>query len=199
MITFLKRMLGLMPKAVMPDPALERCSTCFFPTEFHQVPLIGVKTYNYDTKIFTFGLPEDVSLDLPVCACLLVQGYDDAGEPAIRPYTPTSPNEQKGSFDLMVKIYEKGVVSQWLNNLQIGTLVGFKHIPFNIKAQYPFAGKKKVSRPTLLWPAFCKRARARMHTKGLTHQGLRPDQHDLRRDGHHTHVPGSAQNRQHAR
>lgn len=42
----------------MPDPSLERCSTCFFPTEFHEVPLIGVKQYNYDTKIFTFGLPE---------------------------------------------------------------------------------------------------------------------------------------------
>lgn len=44
--------------ARMPDPSLERCSTCFFPTEFHEVPLIGVKQYNYDTKIFTFGLPE---------------------------------------------------------------------------------------------------------------------------------------------
>ena len=47
-----------MVQAVMPDPSLERCSTCFFPTEFHEVPLVAVKQYNYDTKIFTFGLPE---------------------------------------------------------------------------------------------------------------------------------------------
>lgn len=132
-------------EAAMPDPSLERCSTCFFPTEFHKVPLIGVKPYNHDSKMFTFGLPEDVSLDLPVCACLLVEGFDEEGEQAVRPYTPTSPNEQKGSFDLMVKIYEKGVVSQWLNNLPIGAQVGFKHIPFNIKSQYPFAGKKKIN------------------------------------------------------
>ena len=98
------------------------------------MPLIGVKPYNHDSKMFTFGLPEDVSLDLPVCACLLVEGFDEEGEQAVRPYTPTSPNEQKGSFDLMVKIYEKGVVSQWLNNLPIGAQVGFKHIPFNIKS-----------------------------------------------------------------
>jgi len=109
------------------------------------VPLIDVKPCNYDSKIFTFGLPQDASLDLPVCACLLVEGFDKEGEQAVRPYTPTSPNEQKGSFDLMVKIYEKGVVSQWLNNLEIGAQVGFKHIPFNIKSQYPFSGKKKIN------------------------------------------------------
>ena len=183
----------------MPDPALERCSTCFFPTEFHQVPLIGVRSYNYDTKILSFGLPEAVSLDLPVCACLLVQGFDKAGEPAIRPYTPTSPNEQKGSFDLLVKIYEKGVVSQWLNNLETGAMVGFKHIPFNIKSQYPFAGKKKVSH-TLGRLKHCTRARpCSQREVPLTHDGWQPDQHDLRRDGHYSHVPGSAQNRQHAR
>jgi hypothetical protein len=55
---FLRRLLMPIPKASMPDPSLERCSTCFFPTDFHEVPLIGVKQYNYDTKIFTFGLPE---------------------------------------------------------------------------------------------------------------------------------------------
>ena len=88
----------------MPDPSLERCSLCFFPTEFHDVPLVAVKEYNHDTKIFTFGLPAGVSLDLPVCACILVKGANKDGEPAIRPYTPTSSNEQKGSFDLMVKV-----------------------------------------------------------------------------------------------
>jgi len=36
---------------------------------------------------------------------------------------------------------EKGVVSQWLNHLKVGTMVGFKHIAFNIKSPYPFAGE----------------------------------------------------------
>merc|ERR1711966_649811 len=39
----------------------------------------------------------------------------------------------------------KGVVTQWLNKLPPGSMVGFKHIPFNIKAQYPFEGKKKLN------------------------------------------------------
>lgn len=86
-----------------------------------------------------------MSLDLPVCACILVRGFTKEGEPAIRPYTPTSPNDTKGCFDLMVKIYEQGVVSQWLNNLEVGAMVGFKHIKFNIKSQYPFEGKQKIN------------------------------------------------------
>jgi len=90
--------------ATMPDPALERCSSCFFPTEFHDAPLVAVKQYNHDTKILTFGLPPGVSLDLPVCSCILVKGPNADGKPAIRPYTPTSSNEQKDSFDLMVKV-----------------------------------------------------------------------------------------------
>lgn len=45
--------------------------------EFHEVPLIEARWYNHDTKILTFGLPEDVSLDLPVCACVLLRGYTE--------------------------------------------------------------------------------------------------------------------------
>ena len=48
----------------------------------------------------------------------------------MRPYTPTSSNEVRGSFDLLVKVYENGVVSKWLDGLALGTFVGFKHIPF---------------------------------------------------------------------
>jgi cytochrome-b5 reductase len=102
------------------------------------VPLVGKKAYNHDSTLYTFGLPEGKSLSLPVCACVLMRGFDAKGEVAVRPYTPTSSNEVLGSFDLLVKVYEQGVVSKWLDGLEIGAPVGFKHIPFNIKAQYPF-------------------------------------------------------------
>ena len=99
---------------------------------------MGKKAYNHDSTLYTFGLPEGKSLSLPVCACVLMRGFDAKGEVAVRPYTPTSSNEVLGSFDLLVKVYEQGVVSKWLDGLEIGAPVGFKHIPFNIKAQYPF-------------------------------------------------------------
>ena len=68
----------------------------------------------------------------PVCACVLLRGFDAEGEVAVRPYTPTSSNDVKGSFDLLVKVYENGTVSKWLDGLEMGTPVGFKHIPFNM-------------------------------------------------------------------
>ena len=113
------------------DP--EYCSTCIFPTEWAEAPLIAKSQYNHDSVTFTFGLPEGASLALPVCACLLLRGYagaDADAEVAVRPYTPTSSNEVRGSFDLLVKVYENGVVSKWLDGLALGTFVGFKHIPF---------------------------------------------------------------------
>lgn len=133
------------PQAELPDPTLERCSSCFFPTEFHHVPLINVRPVSHDTKVYTFGLPPRVSLSLPVCACILLQGYDANGQPVVRPYTPISSNHVTGQFDLLVKHYDKGVVSQWLASQTAGTLVAFKHIPFNIKAQYPFTGRTKLN------------------------------------------------------
>ena len=65
-------LLGLFRKpltATMPDASLERCSSCFFPTEFHKVPLLGVRDYNYDTKVLTFGLPAGVSVSMQMLEC----------------------------------------------------------------------------------------------------------------------------------
>ena len=38
--------------------------------------------------------------------------------------------------------YAGGAASEWLHGLPLGSKVGFKHIKFNIKAQYPFDGKQ---------------------------------------------------------
>jgi len=140
-MSFLRHLFVPIPKSSTPDSSLQRCSACFFPTEFHKVPLLASNDYNSDTKILSFGLPESVSLNLPVSSCLLVQGFDSEGNEAIRPYTPISSDRVTGSFDLLCKIYEKGVVSQWLGNLKIGSQVAFKQLPENLKVQYPFQGR----------------------------------------------------------
>jgi len=132
---------------------LEYASSCFLPTTFVELPLIGRREYNRDSTIYTFGLPDGQSLNLPVCACLLLKapgkgrgpdGQED-GSDAIRPYTPMSNNSMLGKFELLVKRYDGGAVSQYLHGLPMGAKVEFKHIKFNIKAQYPFEGKKTIS------------------------------------------------------
>ena len=44
-----------------------------------------------------FGLPEGQSLNLPVCACILLKGKDAEGADSIRPYTPISDNSSECS------------------------------------------------------------------------------------------------------
>lgn len=118
---------------------LERCSSCYIPTSWLALPLIGKDEYNHDSTIYKFGLPEGQSLNLPVCACILLKapgkgrkeggGKDDFdGSDAVRPYTPMSDNAMLGKFELLVKRYDGGAVSQYLHGLTVGEMVEFKHI-----------------------------------------------------------------------
>jgi cytochrome-b5 reductase len=47
-----------------------------------------------------------------------------------------------GGFQLLIKIYSQGEFSKWLNAVASGSIVQFKHIPFNVKIQYPFGCAK---------------------------------------------------------
>lgn len=109
------------------------------------MPLLARSQVNHDTQLLTFGLPEDFdSLGLSTCACILAQSENDSGEAVVRPYTPVSTNAQRGSFDLLVKVYEDGSMSKALGSVPVGNAsISFKHIDFNVKLQYPF-GKKRI-------------------------------------------------------
>ena len=126
--------------------ALEYASSCYLPTSWLELPLVARREHNHDSTIYSFGLPAGQSLDLPVCACLLLRAPAADGGDHVRPYTPISPTSTLGSFDLLVKRYGgKGVASEHLHGLALGDTVGFKHIKFNIKAAYPFEGKRTIS------------------------------------------------------
>jgi len=42
------------------------------------------------------------------------------GEEVVRSYTPSSSNSDKGFFDLVIKVYPKGKMSQFIDKLKIG-------------------------------------------------------------------------------
>ena len=148
------------------NPALEYASTCVLPTTWTSLPLVNKYAVNHDTKVFEFGLGalgDDITLQLPVCACLLMRapGQEHAskgGGDAIRPYTPVSNAAMRGKFQLLVKVYQEwgspqythsykpaGAVSNYLDTLPLNTPVDFKHIPKNIKCQYPFPGVASIT------------------------------------------------------
>lgn len=130
-------------------------ASCFIGPEFAPLKLANVVDYNHDTKIFEFDLPEGQSLNLPVCACILLKGKSADGEDAVRPYTPISDNTMLGRFQLLIKTYEQGVVSRYVHGLSIGDEVEFKHIPFNVKIQHPFQAQVEGGGPVRTVTMLC--------------------------------------------
>lgn len=134
---------------------IERVSSCWLPTSWVAVRIIAVRDYNHNSSVYTFGLPFGQQLNLPVCACLLLRAPGrgrienggaadwDPKQDAVRPYTPIADLPSK--FELLIKRYENGAVSQWLHGLSVGDEVDFKHIKANVKRQYPFPGKKTIT------------------------------------------------------
>jgi cytochrome-b5 reductase len=108
------------------------------PESFFKVKLSEILPISDNTKIFRFELPDETSsLGLPVCQHLLFRAKiatkaKPDGEELIRKYTPTSSVNEKGFFDVPIKIYYKntsqefpegGAFSQYLDSLKIGDSV----------------------------------------------------------------------------
>jgi len=74
-------------------------------------------------KLFRFELDSaKKSLGLPIGQHIWLTANID-GEEIKRSYTPTSTNDDLGYFDLVVKIYPKGKMSQYLDQLKIGDTI----------------------------------------------------------------------------
>ena len=73
---------------------------------------------------------ESTVLGLPIGKCISVRYFDktvidDDGnnEEIRRPYTPVSSNDDIGYFELIIKIYENGKMSSYLDTLNIGDAI----------------------------------------------------------------------------
>nr|BDT56506.1 nitrate reductase-like protein [Rapaza viridis]BDU67343.1 nitrate reductase-like [Rapaza viridis] len=111
-----------------------------------QFPLIDVKFLSHDAAAFTFGLPTpEHRLGLPVGKHIIIRARID-GDHVLRSYTPSSGDDMKGQFVLVVKIYRKnthpafpngGKMSQHLETLKVGDLVDF----MGPTGQFTYEGK----------------------------------------------------------
>ena len=130
---------------------------CYFPVEGLPAEVLEVTKATHNSKVIKFGLPDGVSLNLPVSSCIMLKapGLDD-GEDMWKPYNPISSNADTGSFELLIKTYDKpikrsiivnegGACSVFAGNLKPGDTVEFKQLGGNVKKwQYPF-GKSKIT------------------------------------------------------
>lgn len=129
-----------------PQAATLPPGNCVFGPDWKNAKLVERSQVTHNVILLTFALSDaSKPLGLSTCACILAKFDDEeSSEPIIRPYTPVSTNAMIGKFQLVVKIYPGGKMSNYLKDLALGESVEFKHIEKNVKIQYPF-GKKHIT------------------------------------------------------
>eukprot|EP00276_Gloeochaete_wittrockiana_P006238 CAMPEP_0184656218 /NCGR_PEP_ID=MMETSP0308-20130426/15984_1 /TAXON_ID=38269 /ORGANISM="Gloeochaete witrockiana, Strain SAG 46.84" /LENGTH=275 /DNA_ID=CAMNT_0027093219 /DNA_START=141 /DNA_END=968 /DNA_ORIENTATION=- len=110
-----------------PEPDNESSkSAAISPDEPRQFPLVEKIVLTHNTRLFRFGLPRpDMPLGLPIGQHISLSANIE-GKDISRPYTPTTLDEDLGHFDLVVKVYEKGQMTQYLDQMAIGNTIGVK-------------------------------------------------------------------------
>jgi cytochrome-b5 reductase len=105
------------------------------PDKKYSLKLIKKIEVSHDTREFIFALPTNNHiLGLPVGQHIYLSAKVD-GKLVVRPYTPISSDDDKGSVTLMIKVYfansnprfpEGGKMSQYLESLHIGDSIDFR-------------------------------------------------------------------------
>jgi cytochrome-b5 reductase len=95
------------------------------PSQFRQFKVLKVVKISYNTKLIRFEIHPDKTLGLTIGRHISVRADID-GNKVIRPYTPTSRIDQKGYFELLVKNYEFGKMSNYLHSLKVGQVADIR-------------------------------------------------------------------------
>ncbi|KZT06898.1 NADH-cytochrome b5 reductase [Laetiporus sulphureus 93-53] len=96
------------------------------PKVWQEFSLIEKIPVSHNTAIYRFELPySDDILGLPIGQHISVSAEIN-GKDIMRSYTPTSSDDDRGHFDLLVKAYEKGNISRYLSLLKIGDKIRVK-------------------------------------------------------------------------
>ncbi|KAK4429700.1 Nitrate reductase [NADH] [Sesamum alatum] len=134
-------------------------SVALVPREKIPCKLVAKTSLSHDVRLFRFALPnEEQVLGLPVGKHIfLCATVDD--KLCMRAYTPSSTVDTVGYFELVVKVYFKGVhpkfpnggqMSQHLDSLELGSSVDVKgplgHIEYNGKGYFTVHGKQKFAK-----------------------------------------------------
>ncbi|KXZ46595.1 hypothetical protein GPECTOR_42g806 [Gonium pectorale] len=102
------------------------------PNEFKAFKLVEKKQLTHNTFLYRFELPDGQTAGLNVASCLVTRAMlkakpeDEKPKMVVRPYTPTTKPDTKGYMDLVVKVYEKGVMSKHIDSLKVGDTLEMK-------------------------------------------------------------------------
>ncbi|KAJ6335617.1 hypothetical protein OIU77_025552 [Salix suchowensis] len=150
--------IPLINLAPVKEIAPER-NAALVPREKIQCKLVKKEILSHDVRLFRFALPsEDQVLGLPVGKHIFLSAAID-DKLCMRAYTPTSAIDAVGFFDLVVKVYFKGVnpkfpnggqMSQHLDSLALGSVIDVKgplgHIEYAGCGNFLVHGRPKFAR-----------------------------------------------------
>ncbi|XP_003601114.3 LOW QUALITY PROTEIN: inducible nitrate reductase [NADH] 2 [Medicago truncatula] len=151
--------LAPIKEITLPVTPLRSVSVALNPREKTSCKLLFKKSISHDVRLFRFALPyEGQLLGLPVGKHIFLCATIDE-KLCMRAYTPTSSVDEKGHFDLVVKIYLKGVhpkfpngglMSQHLDSMPIGSTLDIKgplgHIEYAGRGNFMVHGKHKFAK-----------------------------------------------------
>ncbi|CAF3718637.1 unnamed protein product [Rotaria sp. Silwood1] len=86
----------------------------------YKFPLVYKENLSHDTCRFRFQLPSSKHvLGLPIGQHIYLTAHIN-GELVKRPYTPVTSDDNQGYFDLVIKIYPNGKMTQYIDKLHFG-------------------------------------------------------------------------------
>ncbi|KAK8492297.1 hypothetical protein V6N11_066663 [Hibiscus sabdariffa] len=149
---------NLPPLAPIKEVALTR-PVALVPREKIPCKLVEKTSISHDVRRFRFALPsENQVLGLPVGKHIFLCAVID-DKLCMRAYTPASTVDEVGYFDLVVKVYFKGVhpkfpngglMSQYLDSLPLGSSLDVKgplgHIEYSGRGNFLVHGKPKFAK-----------------------------------------------------
>jgi cytochrome-b5 reductase len=102
-----------------------RDASVLHPAEFRAFALVQKRQISPHVAAYRFKIPDNLSLGLAVGRHLSVRA-DIRGVHVTRAYTPISRPDQPGYFELLVKTYEFGKMSQHMEHMSIGDTLLFR-------------------------------------------------------------------------
>ncbi|XP_020685101.1 NADH-cytochrome b5 reductase-like protein isoform X1 [Dendrobium catenatum] len=101
------------------------------PEKWLEFKLQETARVSHNTNLYRFSFDPTAKLGLDVASCIITRaaiGEESEGRQkyVIRPYTPISDPESKGYFDLLIKVYPEGKMSQHFAQLKPGDVLEVK-------------------------------------------------------------------------
>jgi len=94
-------------------------------SEFRSFSLVSITRLTGNSCLYRFKIPGNKKLGLQIGQHLIMRGKFQ-GKTITRQYTPVSPSDFCGFFDVLIKVYRNGKMSSYVESWQVGDMVEWR-------------------------------------------------------------------------